>query len=665
MSINKRRLDILKLIMLKNSISIDYLSDKFSVTNKTIRNDFKQINNFFKTFSNQKIIIENSNIKFDNIGFLNEVLKLIDLRNYTLNNEERIIMSTYILLISSDYVTTSEISDFLLVSKSSVFNDIDLINKKLLKFDLSLESSPGKGLLILGDEINFRETFYYIINNYYYLIKIIENTDNLKSIYSYFDYNKIRNGIYEIIAEVEYKYNIIFSEKSFKKLLYYLIYLIFRIKNSRSILKNEVFAKKSSITSDIISLLNNQYNIDIGNGEYLQLYKIIKKLKYKYIGTKTSHIIESQFLTRYLIDSVSKELNIPLYLDYELYESLSFHIERIKNNRYYGEQIDYDNEILNLVINNKKLYDIVTYSLQQSEKYFKESITRNEIYYILIYLYISIERLLNKIIKELKVTIVCNSGIGTSQLISLKLKDLFNFKNIRTVTSRQLINDSDDSSDIILSTVNLPLDSSKYLKVSPVITTKDSEIINSVVLDISHKKLETINYTRKSKFLFSNSNEEHKNKKIEYGISSFLTKENIILDIEVKDWKESIMFAGNILVERNKINRDYINEMIENINKYGPYIVISKGVALPHASISNNVKETSFLLVRLKKPVNFGVESLDPVKYVCILAVNKDKNHIKALFQFNNLINNKEFRQKLDKAKGSEEVEKLVEEYSL
>lgn len=127
---------------------------------------------------------------------------------------------------------------------------------------------------------------------------------------------------------------------------------------------------------------------------------------------------------------------------------------------------------MNLVVNNKRLYDVVRESLENSDDYFKKSLNDSEIYYIIIYLYISIEKLLNQIIKELKIVIVCNSGIGTSQLMLLKLKDLFGFKNIQTITSRQLNDSFINKSDLILSTVSLSAETSDYIKVSPMITEK-------------------------------------------------------------------------------------------------------------------------------------------------------------------------------------------------
>ena len=661
MSINKRRLDILREVIIKSNVDLWNISEEFKVSGRTIRNDILQINQHLKTFSLNEIIIKDNRTNFDNIGIFSDALKTVNLSNYIMSTEERIILEVYILLISKDYITTNHISDLLMVSKSSVFNDIDMVNIYLNENNLSLESSPGKGLLIKGDESNFRNSFCEIIDSHYYLINIFENTNfNDCLLDSYLESKKY---IYEVIGRIEHNYNIIFSEESFRRLYNYILYMTYRIKNRRYLSDVEVSNIFNKISKDIVRFLVEKYKIKINNSELERVNRLIKTLDYKYVGHQFTNTIESQFLTRYIIDYVSEQINVPLFMDYQLYESLAFHIERIKNNNYNGEHIDYDKQIMDLVVNNKKLYNVVYASVENSDDFFKDSITDNEIYYIMIYLYISIERILNQIIKDLNIVIVCNSGIGTSQLMSLKLKDLFGFKNIDIITSRQLTDYYVNSSDLMLSTVSLPLARSDYVKVSPVITSKEASVITSLIFDISHKKLKEIKNVQNSNIIFNDLEKSNVEDIYVKGIDYFLNRDTIVLDAEVSDWKESIRFAGNILVERNKIKKDYIDDMIKNIEEYGPYIVIKKGVALPHAAISKNVIETSFLLVRLKNPVAYGAQKLDPIKYVCILAVSDEKDHIKALFDFNNLMTSEDFMNQLESANTSVEVEELIRRF--
>lgn len=52
------------------------------------------------------------------------------------------------------------------------------------------------------------------------------------------------------------------------------------------------------------------------------------------------------------------------------------------------------------------------------------------------------------------------------------------------------------------------------------------------------------------------------------------------------DWKEAIFESIEPLVQQKIIDSKYGQEIIESVEKYGPYIVISEDVCIPHASVS-------------------------------------------------------------------------------
>lgn len=104
--------------------------------------------------------------------------------------------------------------------------------------------------------------------------------------------------------------------------------------------------------------------------------------------------------------------------------------------------------------------------------------------------------------------------------------------------------------------------------------------------------------------------------------------------------------------------------MIENIEQFGPYVVISENFALPHGKISSKVNKTSMALARLRNPVNFGSPVFDPIKFVCILAVDENKDHLKALFELINLLKIDEFKRALELARTKEEVRNQIIKYN-
>lgn len=129
--------------------------------------------------------------------------------------------------------------------------------------------------------------------------------------------------------------------------------------------------------------------------------------------------------------------------------------------------------------------------------------------------------------------------------------------------------------------------------------------------------------------------------------------------IEAKNWRDSIYKSSKILLEIGAIEREYIDAMIQNIEDYGPYIVVSKGVAIPHASSEKGVKKTAMSLVKLKNPVNFGVEEFDPIEFViCLSSINNE--HFYAFFDLVNGLQNCEIKNDFNNSNNPKEMEQVL-----
>ena len=98
----------------------------------------------------------------------------------------------------------------------------------------------------------------------------------------------------------------------------------------------------------------------------------------------------------------------------------------------------------------------------------------------------------------------------------------------------------------------------------------------------------------------------------------------------------------------------YIDEMIELVKKYGSYIVIDDGIALPHAGISKNVLNTGIGVLVVKEAVFFpDGKSAN----IFISFSSKDNtSHLNILNDLFNFITKCDLKNKLLKAKNKEEI---------
>ncbi|MFD5225616.1 PTS sugar transporter subunit IIA [Microbacterium sp. NPDC058342] len=97
------------------------------------------------------------------------------------------------------------------------------------------------------------------------------------------------------------------------------------------------------------------------------------------------------------------------------------------------------------------------------------------------------------------------------------------------------------------------------------------------------------------------------------------------------DWRDAVRLAGEGLVAQGVTTDAYTQEMIEAIERLGPYIVIAPGFALAHSRPSPAVLATGFSWVGLAEPVEFGSEANDPVRLVVGLAALDHDAHIEAM----------------------------------
>lgn len=113
---------------------------------------------------------------------------------------------------------------------------------------------------------------------------------------------------------------------------------------------------------------------------------------------------------------------------------------------------------------------------------------------------------------------------------------------------------------------------------------------------------------------------------------------NIILKEKVPDWRQAIRTAAQKLLEKEYIEDKYIDKMIENVEKLGPYIILSDDVAMPHSRPEDGVKKTGISLLKLDEGVDFGDNS--SIRLIFILAAKNSNSHIDMITELVNMLQN-------------------------
>lgn len=134
-------------------------------------------------------------------------------------------------------------------------------------------------------------------------------------------------------------------------------------------------------------------------------------------------------------------------------------------------------------------------------------------------------------------------------------------------------------------------------------------------------------------------------------------KDNILIVQNVENWRDGVNKSGEILLNKDYINRNYIDATIKNIEKLGNYIILTDDVAMPHARPEDGVKKTGISLLIIKKGVNFLGEN---VNLIFTLASKDNSSHIEIIRELSMIIDNENLIKKLIVSKSEQEALNLL-----
>ncbi|WP_367903418.1 BglG family transcription antiterminator [Paenibacillus sp. PL2-23] len=121
-----------------------------------------------------------------------------------------------------------------------------------------------------------------------------------------------------------------------------------------------------------------------------------------------------------------------------------------------------------------ELYDVLQQASQELMGEAGMSIPDEEVGYLTIHFGASLERL--NISRPVRAMIVCTSGIGSSKLLSVRIEKKFpQVEFIGHYSWYEASRVPRDRYDLIISTVDLPIDGDRYVKISPLLTLEETE----------------------------------------------------------------------------------------------------------------------------------------------------------------------------------------------
>lgn len=687
---NKRSREILSQLITKTeysqTISIQDLAEMFKVSSRTIRYDIEQINDYLKENHLQPLNLGKQgviNTQAD-ITKARESLSEEGFYSFKLSREERVCFSAVMMICSDDYITLSEIADQLFVSRSTIIQDLEHIKSFFRERHLYVLSHSNKGLLLEGREIDKRNLLIDMIQSENSIFKaepIFQHLTQCLSKNLKIDLEDI-SMIEKIINEAEHIYGRFLTDQSFVQLRNYFQLSLYRLRKAHYVEYGDDKNSKWDMAKGMIDQIQQFIVKEIPDTEIYYVASVLNRMKYIKKTTSNKEIVKMQVITRNFIEKISKDIHRNLQGDYIFYENLINHLESTFSTL--GDRFAINSVVDEILQRYPEVKQATERNVYVFEEYVGRKLSEEEIAYIVVHICAAIERNKNETVRY-SVVLVCNGGIGTSQLLLARLEKFFHLDVIDIIPAHDIENMNMDDVDAVISTISLEGKGIEYIQVDPLLTDEDcirvGEKLSKIHPKVSEKETiseenqDSLKSLETIKDILEEDEEEIAIGKIKSVIESFFQKKEettlsdllpaqaIQIGVECSDWKGAIEASAKYLLKNGAINENYIKAMIKNVMENGPYIVVAPGFALPHEALNAGASKVGMSLIRLKTLVPFGKKEMDPIEWVCCLSAINKETHLKAMFQLVNLFYNQSFRKQIKECKTGEEIYKIIEQF--
>lgn len=650
--------------------SISSLQKRYQVSERTIRNDLVEINEFLRNLHISDIYLDSDGVlntgpDFNSVLVEKELIKM-DTYFYKLSPKERQIYISLLLLWNNKYLVMKHIADELYVSRITILNDFDSIKEDLEGRAADVISDAGKGVCVrCSDELRVE----LLVDLLQKLMLDVENEGFfqrfvLRQLHIRYTFSEICSCAQEYLSVN----NLVFIDDVLYTTVLYL-FIIFNLmsdKNQTGIIRNMEFNE----IDNLMMYIGYKLSCPVSEEMLVNFRDYIKNNKIS-LYIKTLDEIELYEIITHFLSNIDQDMHLALSQDNILIESLLLHI---KNMRDWGDLEFEFSEMNEVVFDYQKLLSVVGKNLYVLEKYLSYKINENMKQSIMIHICVAMIRGNEKSQKP-SVVIVCPGSMATGKYLEAQIKNYFDF-NIRGLFPVSKIADQlkiMDDVDFIISTVQLYDMEYRCLKVHAVLTIQDMNMIQKTAFEYQNKDIRS--YKAKEKktdiankipSLLQDKNlpdslyekiesliMEYEGKEEKTAIGELLAQDAILFDDDSQDWEQCIRKAGEILIQKACIGTAFIEKAIQNIKDYGDYIILGNGVALAHAGKNYEVYKDSMSLLVSHSGIVF-TDSDREVNFLFCFSSRGVNDHIELFQEIVEIGQDEEYRNRLLKMKEEE-----------
>lgn len=678
--LNHRELELLSFFVKNQNFSYEEICNRYKISERAVRYNIDNINYFLEVLKIRPIQKKEGILYFDNTQDISGISSLLG-EIEIFSQEERTEILKFVICFDKSGLNLTKISEKLGVSRTTIKKDMKILKKDMIQEGLNIVYKNNNGYKLKGEPYKIELFKINVLKrNLNTIIKNEKDSAFKKMITEFFDHIfllKNKNNIKKFILNIQKSLNINVSDEIFDILYSYLVILITNEIDEKE-LEFETTNKGFLTDTKEFICVEKELGIILASENKKLSKEIILKLTDFILGITTNDFnvyylenwIHEEIFIKKMINGFNKYADVDISNDEVLTDCLIYHMKpaiyRIKNN------IKVSNPVFKeLIINKDPVLEIVKTVISDIEEMFSISFPEEETALLAFHFKASIDRNTYQNLK--RVLLVCGLGYGSSRLLEQSIKENYNvdivdvlpyyllgdvLKNYKNIDLILTTLDIEEKFEIPVVKINPLLKQEDFIEMSKYnIPRNDNKIFLSKIMEIVDRNTAVIS----KKKLIDDIKKEFKNKIIDdinykdIHIKNFISDKNVLLIDKVKDWEEAVRISGGLLEKEKCVKNGYITEMIELVKKYGSYIVIDEGIALPHAGVSKDVLNTGIGVVVVKEPVLFPDNKS---ANIFISFSSKDNtSHLNILNDLFNLITKYDLKNELLKAKNKKDIE--------
>ncbi|WP_179232848.1 BglG family transcription antiterminator [Paenibacillus rigui] len=507
MHVSNRQRQILEMLLSRNGeITASEIASEIKVSVRTVHRELPELEKMLEAYGISLLKKSGSGIRLladsRSLNELRESLSLTSQAGYS--TEERKVLISCCLLESDEPTKLFALAHDLRVAVPTIASDLDHVESWAVKYGLTLVRRRGFGVQLEGPESIKRKVIYLLAKDHLDDSAIFGHTADLPSpspvtlkLLSMVGKENLMQVEQALWGLEEHGLNEL-SESGYTDLLLQLSVAVTRIRQGYGIAPTDNIHSGRSVDADadvtalygreraMLAHLSNALKLSLSREEAIYISALLRGEK----TTATSRLLPQDDFSlmetvRGLIQAMEERCGAPLSEDRSLRDGLLNHLEPALQRIADGERIR--NPLLAQI--RKNYEQLFSWVRQAADHIFKHIVIPDEeIGFLVMHFGASIERL-KQLSRNVKAIIVCTSGIGSSKLLAVRLgKEMPQIEIIDHVSWYEASRIPDGAYDLIISTVDLPLEARQYVKLSPLLTKEEIEKLRHYVQEVTLKK---------------------------------------------------------------------------------------------------------------------------------------------------------------------------------